>query len=209
MDDKIVLVGGGGHCKACIDVLETCGLLISGILDRETNGTGSSILGYPVLGNDERIRGLILNHSFLITVGQIKSALIRVRLFEKLVAQNAKIATVTSRTAHVSRHALLGCGTITMHHAIVNAGAKVGANCIINNKALIEHDSVINDHTHISTAAVINGNCTIGKRVFIGSNSVIAQGISIADDVIVGAGSVVTRDLTKAGIYIGNPARIK
>src|SRR5688572_6897165 len=47
----------------------------------------------------------------------------------------------------------------------------------------------------------------ISSRVSIGSNSTILP-VSIADDVVIGAGSVVTRDITKPGIYAGNPARL-
>jgi acetyltransferase-like isoleucine patch superfamily enzyme len=32
--------------------------------------------------------------------------------------------------------------------------------------------------------------------------------VSICDGAVVGAGSVVTRDISEAGIYAGNPARL-
>jgi acetyltransferase-like isoleucine patch superfamily enzyme len=31
--------------------------------------------------------------------------------------------------------------------------------------------------------------------------------VRIADDVVIGAGAVVTKDITVAGMYAGNPAR--
>lgn len=46
----------------------------------------------------------------------------------------------------------------------------------------------------------------VGSRVSIGSNATILP-VSICDDVVIGAGSVVTRDITRPGIYAGNPAR--
>lgn len=46
----------------------------------------------------------------------------------------------------------------------------------------------------------------IGDRVSIGSNATILP-VQIADGVVIGAGSVVTKDLTTAGVYAGNPAR--
>jgi acetyltransferase-like isoleucine patch superfamily enzyme len=30
--------------------------------------------------------------------------------------------------------------------------------------------------------------------------------VSICDDVVIGAGSVVTKDITESGTYVGNPA---
>lgn len=47
----------------------------------------------------------------------------------------------------------------------------------------------------------------IGNRVSIGSNATILP-VEICDDVVIGAGSVVTKNITKKGIYAGNPARL-
>jgi sugar O-acyltransferase (sialic acid O-acetyltransferase NeuD family) len=206
MTNPIVLIGGGGHCKSCIEVLEISGYTIAGILEKESST--KRILNIPVIGNDDLISELILkNHFFLITIGQIKNPGPRVQLYEKIKSQSGKLATVISSSSSVSKYAQVGEGSIIMQQAIVNAGASVGKNCIINNKALIEHNCTISDHTHVSTGAVINGGCVVGKRTFIGSNSVVAQGVRIADDVVIGAGSVVVKNIEEQGTYAGNPAK--
>lgn len=46
----------------------------------------------------------------------------------------------------------------------------------------------------------------IGKKVSIGSNATILP-VSICDGVVIGAGSVVTKDITEPGTYVGNPAK--
>ena len=204
MTDSFILIGGGGHCKACIDVIESTEHTIAGILDRDAGG--NKVFNYSILGGDDEIEKLIARgHKFLITIGQIKSAASRVHLYEKIIGLNGKLAIVFAASALISKYATVGKGTIVMHHAVINASATVGNNCIINTKALIEHDCFIDDHTHISTGVIINGHCHIGKRVFVGSNSVVIPGIKIGDEVIVGAGSVVISDITDAGIYAGNP----
>jgi sugar O-acyltransferase (sialic acid O-acetyltransferase NeuD family) len=204
MSEPIVLVGGGGHCLACIDVIESSGNKIAGIIDKEVS---IKMNDYRVLGNDDSIGDLIKGHSFLITVGFIKNPEPRILLYEKIKALGGRFSTIVSPHALLAKQSSIGEGTIIMHHALVNAYAKIGNNCIINNKALIEHGSVIGDHTHISTGAVVNGDCMIGNAVFIGSNTVIGQGIHIADKVIVGAGSVVVKNISEAGVYAGNPAK--
>ncbi|MDQ0969200.1 sugar O-acyltransferase (sialic acid O-acetyltransferase NeuD family) [Flavobacterium sp. W4I14] len=118
---------------------------------------------------------------------------------------SAQLATVISRSAHVSKHASLGIGTIVMHNTIVNADSQVGDNCILNTGCNIEHDTIVGAHTHISTHAVINGGCAIGNEVFIGSNSTVANHKTICDLVLLGAGSVVTKDIYLPGVYFGNP----
>ena len=46
----------------------------------------------------------------------------------------------------------------------------------------------------------------IGNNVSIGSNSTILP-IEICNNVVIGAGSVVTKNITDPGVYVGNPAK--
>ncbi len=173
---KLYLIGGGGHCKSCIDVIEKSGeFAIAGIFDVASE-VGKKVLNYPIIDIDQNIPKYVNEDSFfLITVGQIKSPNLRIKLFE----MNLNFATVISPRAYVSKHAKVGLGTIVMHDALINAGAVIGSNCIINSKTLIEHDSLIGNHCHISTGSIINGDCIIGERTFIGSNSTIKNGQKI------------------------------
>lgn len=205
---EIVLIGGGGHCKACIDVIEqTHQYDIIGILDLD-KFLGTEVLGYKVIGNDNDIdtynqRGC----HFLITVGQIKTADPRKRIFSYLKSINATIATIISPQSYVSNHAIIGRGTIVMHGATVNAATIIGENCILNTNCNIEHDVIVGDNVHISTHSIINGNCSISNDVFIGSNVAISNQVKVEKDVIIGIGSVVVSDIDREGLYVGNPLR--
>lgn len=189
MKRKIILVGGGGHCRSCIDVIEATGAYeITGIVDVDEK-VGGDVLGYPIIAADQGLPRLVEECGlFLVTIGQVKTPDPRIRTFERLKELGAELATVVSPLAHVSRHATLGEGTIVMHHAVVNAAAKVGANCILNTKALVEHDAVIGDHCHISTAAVVNGGVQVGRGTFLGSNAVTREGIGIGERCVIGCG---------------------
>lgn len=189
---NIVLIGGGGHCISVIDVIELQGkYTIKGVLDKTDV---SHVLGYPILGDDDYLNGLISEDTFfLITVGQIKSYAIRERIANDLKSKGAQIATVISPLAYVSKHANIDEGTIVMHGAILNAGVKIGKNCIINTKSNIEHGVVVGDFCHISTCSVVNGNSIIERGVFLGSNSTISNGITISENSIISAGKFVNR----------------
>lgn len=192
----ILLIGGGGHCRSCIDVIETCKeFRIKGIIDNNLE-IGHNLLGYTVLGNDTVLPQLIkeTQHA-LITVGQIKNAATRAILCLKIEKNGGRLPTITSPNAFISRHATLGEGTIAMHGSIVNAGARVGRNVIINSQSLIEHDAQIGDHCHISTGAKINGNASIGESSFIGSGSIVHQGIKIGSQAVIGAGCIIRKDV--------------
>jgi sugar O-acyltransferase (sialic acid O-acetyltransferase NeuD family) len=212
MKEKLLLAGGGGHCKSCIDViLEEGRFEIAGIV--ESSGfpdaeRGREVMGYPVIGTDDDLPELVkLYPDFLITIGQIAGAEARIKLFERITELGGHFPVIVSPYAHVSRSAVVGLGTIVMHHAVVNAEARIGKNCIINTGALVEHESVTGDHCHISTYAILNGRCTVGSRTFIGSRAVLANDVAIPHDTLVSAGSVVLKTLTEPGTYIGNPLR--
>lgn len=205
---KLILIGGGGHCKACIDVIESTNKFeIIGILDQTIN-VGKKVLSYEVIGTDEDIPSMINSNTFfLITLGQIKSATLRLNIFQRLIKLKANIATIVSPKAYVSKYAKLGVGTIVMHQALVNTEVNVGENCILNTGCIIEHEAVVGNHSHVSTQAIVNGGCIIGDEVFIGSNATVANHQVIASRVSVGAGSVVIKNIDESGIYVGNPTR--
>lgn len=192
---SILLIGGGGHCHSCIDVIEANShYQIAGIV--QPSASSELILGYPVIGTDNDLPILLKkSKSALVTVGQIRNAETRMRLFDRLIQLGAELPTIISQKAHCSNHAIVGPGSIIMHGAIINAGAKIGNNCIINSHALVEHDAKIEDHCHISTGALVNGNVIIGKRSFIGSGTIIREGVRVGENAVIGAGRVVMEDV--------------
>jgi sugar O-acyltransferase (sialic acid O-acetyltransferase NeuD family) len=190
---EILLIGGGGHCKSVIDVIEQEGQFqIIGIIDK-AELFGTNVLGYPVIGNDLDLESLAKKHAYaLITIGQIKSPNQRIKLFDLAKKAGFTIPSILSPRAYVSKHAIIGDGTVVMHDALINAKATIGNNCIINSKALIEHDSVILAHCHISTNATINGGVVVESGCFIGSGVITKESITIGKNSFIKAGSLVT-----------------
>lgn len=202
---KIVLVGGGGHCLTCMDVIDSAGREVAGILDPRPDAAPE---GAAWLGTDAWIAmPEAATVQFLVALGQVRSADARRRLFEAIRHHGRAFATVCSPHAVVARGATLGVGTVVMHRAVVNAFAQVGNNCIVNTGAIVEHGAVVEDHCHVATGAVVNGDVRIGSGTLIGSGAVILQGLSLASNVLVGAGAVVTHNIDAPGIWLGVPAR--
>lgn len=190
MKEKIVLLGGGGHCHSVIDVLEQEDKYqIIGIIDKKEL-IGSDILGYKIIACDDDLEEIFKTcKNAIITVGQIELNHIRVKLFNKLKEIGFNLPVIISPLAYVSKHSFIEEGTVVMHHCLVNANAKIGKNCIINSKALIEHDVIVEDNCHISTASVINGGVIVKANTFVGSNTTSKQYIEING--FIKAGSLV------------------
>ena len=189
---KIILLGGGGHCKSCIDVIEQEDKFeVAGILDAKEK-IGESVLSYKIIGTDDDLPDLVKKYdNFLITVGQLGLPTIRMKLYERVKKLGANFPIIISPHAYVSKHSKIGNGTIVMHGAIINVGVKIGNNCIINSQTLVEHDAIIGNHCHISTAGIINGGVQVGDGTFFGSGAVTKQYISIPENSFIKANSII------------------
>jgi acetyltransferase-like isoleucine patch superfamily enzyme len=101
----------------------------------------------------------------------------------------------------------IGARTRVQSHSFVCELVSVGEDCFIGHGVMFINDT-------FATGGPARGrkelwrSTQIGNRVSIGSNVTILP-VKICADVMIGAGAVVTRDIDKPGIYLGNPARLK
>lgn len=208
---ELILIGGGGHCKAIVDVALSAHRSVMGILDNALE-KGSRVLGVSVIGNDNDIKSIVEQYGddveFLISVGQIKSAEVRRRISDEIINAGGALATpLISPSAHIAKGAKVGNGTVVMHNAVINADAVVGENCIINTGAIVEHDCAVGNFVHISTGAIMNGVSSIGDNSFVGSHATIANTIKVCANAVIGAGAVVVDHISQSGTYCGVPAK--
>lgn len=200
----VILVGGGGHCKSLIDVLECAKMPIAGIVHGPETEM-EDVLGYPALGRDGDLPALRKSFaSALVSVGQIKSPAIRLRLFNLLRELDFNLPLVLSPLAHVSKHATVGAGSAIMHGSLVNSGAVVGENCIINSRSVLEHDCIVGNHCHISVGAVLCGGVKAGDGAFIGAGAVCRENVHIGEGAVIGMGVLVHKDVDPYAIFRGN-----
>ena len=197
----LIIIGYGGHSRACIDVITALGYYrIEGLIISNWD-IGDPKFSYPIIGRDCDLKKILdQDKEVFIGVGQIKSFQPRLRLYELTKENGAKLPTIISPQAFCSNSASIGEGSIMMHGALVNTHAQVGVNCILNSKALLEHDVTVGSHCHISTGAIVNGGVTIGEKSFIGSGVVIKEGIEIGEEVVIGAGLTITRNIPNGKI---------
>jgi sugar O-acyltransferase (sialic acid O-acetyltransferase NeuD family) len=203
---QIILVGGGGHAKACLDVIESDSTWqLKGYVDVKQTLSDSYDLDY--LGCDLEASKYVHEAKFLITIGQLGHSTTREKLYNELKGLNAEFATVKSNNAIISKKSIIGEGSIIMHGTILQTDTFIGENCIVNDRVLIEHDSTIGNHCHISTGAIINGGVKIGNSVFIGSGAILRNGITVGDNCVIGMGAIVTKSVGNGVTVFGNPAK--
>lgn len=202
---KVLIIGAGGHAKSCIEIIEEEDKKeIVGLIGTPEE-IGKKILGYEVLGSEKDFVALSdLTTNLILGIGQIKSPNLRIEIKEKYVQNGFTFESVISPTAQISKHAVIGAGTVIMHRVVINAGVKIGDYSIINTGSIIEHDSKIGNFSHISTGVVSNGESAIGNNSFVGSGTIIMERIKIGDNCIVGMGQKVRHDLSDNSKYVGN-----
>jgi acetyltransferase-like isoleucine patch superfamily enzyme len=107
----------------------------------------------------------------------------------------------------IQKSVVIGNRTRIQSHVFVCELVSIGVDCSVGHGVMFVNDL-------FKTGGPARGRkelwkaTKIGDRVSIGSNATILP-VSICDDVVIGAGAVVTRDILKPGIYLGNPARIQ
>jgi len=105
----------------------------------------------------------------------------------------------------IQKGVVIGARTRVQSHAFICELVAIGEDCFIGHGVVFINDT-------FATGGPARGRkelwreTKIGNQVSIGSNATILP-VRIADNVVIGAGAVVTRDITEAGTYAGNPAR--
>lgn len=204
---KILLIGGGGHCKSVLQGMKRDGCAVYGIVDKE-NGLKRDVLGVPTIGTDVDLSSLAKQGCLaIVTVGSVKNNDARRGLYDKACSAGLVMTNYISKEALISEGVSFGKGTVVLDRVIINVDTKIGNNCIINTGAIVEHDCVVDDHVHIASGAVLSGGVTVGELAFIGAASVIRQGVRIGRGAVVGAGAVVVDDVPDNATFVGDRAR--
>lgn len=101
---------------------------------------------------------------------------------------------------------LIGINTKIQSHSFVCSLVTIGNECFIGHGVKFVNDLFASGGPAQGDKSKWK-HTNIGSRVSIGSNATILP-VNVCDDVVIGAGAVVTKDITIAGIYAGNPARL-
>ena len=106
----------------------------------------------------------------------------------------------------IQKQVSIGKRTKVQSHSFICELVTIGDDCFIGHGVMFINDV-------FSSGGPARGDKTkwkptyIGNNVSIGSNATILP-VSVCSNVVIGAGSVVTKNITKPGVYAGNPAKI-
>lgn len=130
-----------------------------------------------------------------------------VTIVEPLNAYGCKIGagSFIGPFVEIQKDVSIGQNCRIQSHAFICELVDIGDNCFISHGAMFVNDLFASGGPARGDKSKWS-HTKVGNNVSIGTNATILP-VSICDDVVIGAGAVVTRDIVKAGIYAGNPAR--
>lgn len=105
----------------------------------------------------------------------------------------------------IQKDVTIGARTKIQSHSFICEMVTVGENCFIGHGVMFINDLFAKGGPALGDKTLWKPT-SIENNVSIGSNATILP-VKICSNVVIGAGAVVVRDIDKAGIYAGVPAR--
>lgn len=199
MNNRLVIIGAGGHGKVIADNALKNGYRDICFVDDRAVGM---CMGFPIVGTTGDIPNLDDGKTdFVIGIG---SNGVRKRIAEKY---DVNWVTLIHPSVQIGVQVSIGKGTVVMAGAIINACASIGEHCIVNTGAIVEHDNVIGDYVHLSPRSVLGGTVRVGSQTHVGIGAVVRNNVEICEMCTIGAGAVVVKNIDHSEVYVGVPAK--
>jgi sugar O-acyltransferase (sialic acid O-acetyltransferase NeuD family) len=198
----MIIYGGGGHGKACLDLVRSLGTYRVVAFVDDGISAGEEIMGLPVLGGGEMLADIYAQGVRLAVnaVGGIGNVAIRIKVFGMLAEAGFACPAVVHPTAFVEASAALSPGVQVFPHAYVGSEARVGFGGIINTGAIISHDCDLGEVVNISPGAILAGEVQVGPRALIGMGVTVNLQARIGAGARIGNGATVKSDVPENGV---------
>ncbi|MFK3841454.1 acyltransferase [Serratia sp. NPDC087055] len=105
----------------------------------------------------------------------------------------------------IQKNVSIGARSKIQSHSFICEYVTIGDDCFIGHNVTFANDLFKEGAPNADAASW--GRTLIGDHVSIGSGATVLA-VEICSGTVIGAGSVVTKNITRKGIYAGNPARL-
>lgn len=106
----------------------------------------------------------------------------------------------------IQKDVIIGKHTKIQSHTFICELVEIGDYCFIGHGVMFINDLFAKGGPAQGNKALWRST-KIGNQVSIGSNATILP-VEICDRTVIGAGTVVTKNITVPGVYVGNPAKL-
>jgi sugar O-acyltransferase (sialic acid O-acetyltransferase NeuD family) len=205
---KLAIIGSGDLGQLMAHHATDSGFEVIGYYD-DFQVEGSYIKEKIILGNTNKIANDYANAIFdeiIIAIGY-KHLVFKEQLFDKIIKIGIPLANIIHSSAYIDKSVVLGKGIFILPNCTLDSGVRLGNCVLLNTGVVIAHDSYVDNFSFLAPAVAMAGYILVGKRCFLGINTTVIDNIQITDDTQTGGGSVITKNITEKGLYVGVPAR--
>jgi sugar O-acyltransferase (sialic acid O-acetyltransferase NeuD family) len=176
-----------------------------GFLDDDPAKQGTLVHGYPVLGAIQAAAAYP-SARLIVGVAGYKNRGGRRSVVERLGCLPERFASIVAPSASVSRHALIGRGSVVLQFAAVAPDAVIGNHVLISQSCVIGHNALLLDYVTVAPGATVSGSVRLEEDVYVGARSVVRDGVNVGAGALIGLGAAVFRDVAARDTVVGNPA---
>ena len=165
---------------------------------------GKTPEGDTILGNLDYLLNMNPRPFFCVAIANSK---VRQKLAEKLEKNGFLPATIIHPSAKIGPNVIIGKGSIICMQCILTTNPRIGDYCIFNNNCSCGHDTVLGDYVSIMSDTVLAGDDNVGDHCYFGLHCTVINQLNLVGGCTFGAGSVVVKNITEPGTYVGVPAK--
>ena len=102
---KIILLGAGGHAKACIDVIKSEKKYeIYGIINKKIEKKLDNFFDeYKILGDDSVLKNISkITNNVHLAIGMITNFNLRINIYKKILSNDLKVTKIISPLSYIS-----------------------------------------------------------------------------------------------------------
>ena len=210
MGKKLVLVGGGGHCKSILSSIDI-NIYSDIVIVDSREKVGDTVDGLLIGGTDDDLPSLFNNgySNAFIAVGTTSSNTNRQCIYESLKKIGFSFPSIIDPSAIIAKSSMIEEGVFVGKNAVVNAGSRIGRFCIINTGVIVDHDCSIGSFVHLSPGVILSGAVTVGNNTHIGTGACVKQCVTIGKNTTIGMGSVVIGNMPSNCTAFGVPCKVR
>lgn len=221
--ENLVLVGGGGHCKSCIDVVQAEGRFdIIGVVERsglQVAGCGLQVMGSGVtpvekpLSRERSERGRgdggevdinpgsqlpVAGYPVIGTDDDLPELVKQYRNFLITVGQ-IQNPTVRIKLFEMIRKLGGHFPVIISPNAYVSRTALVGAGTVVMHHAVINAEASVGVNCIINTGALVEHEASVGDHCHISTYAILNGQCKVGSRTFIGSRTVLSNNISIAG----------
>lgn len=169
----LVLLGSNSNILKLVELAESCGVPLAGIIDDDYHGQGQ-YKGIPVIAQEQDIAKFAHTHQFLCATnwtpdpGSARNREKRTRQLILITQHSLLLATLVSPLAAVSKYSIIHAGTIVYAFASVEPEAVIGSHSILYDYSIVGHESRVGHNVVLQRHVLVTSLVTVENNVYMG-----------------------------------------